>query len=186
MMRNVILFIVALLAFSYNALAQNGNNSQPCAFEGGVFPSDTLFVQKTETYLTEKYELVFRNGESSKILYSLTAEDGSSIEYLMSYKTEMTNYDCFSVYNNAADGNSFLFFDKINRCLYVTNGCYMSYYYPVAELVDFIHLKALLNNRELPQNRTDTLKIGNCTAFVGDGTAKYLEVGLKYLGDVSD
>lgn len=130
-------------------------------------PYDTLYIEKTETYTTETYRLIHYLEGESEVLYTLTTEDGSSIDYLFSYNHGAKVYDCFSNYNNATDGNSFLFFDKINKELYITYGCYADYY-PIPESVDFERQTALLENKwSGAKNPTDTLYTGHSTQFIG-------------------
>lgn len=129
---------------------------------------DTVHVIKTETDTTETYKLIYQFKGRSKVLYTMTAEDGSSINYLFSYNDREKVYDCFAEYNNAAAGNSFLLFNKADKRLYITYGCYADFY-PVPESVDFAKRTALLENKwSLAQNPTDTLYAGRDTSFIGN------------------
>lgn len=176
------LFLMVLLALVFgNACAQKSIGSQQTVTTCNAVSADTLYVQKEEGATADIYKLIFCHKGKVETLYTLVSEDGSAIEYLMSFGSGLKGFACFLVYNNAADGNSFLFFNRKNRCLYLTYACYAGFF-PIAESVDFAQMSVWLENKHSNRNPADTLKAGRNTAFIGySDTIKMIEVSLKKL-----
>ena len=104
--------------------------------------------------------VIAKNGyveQHSAKYHSLTEKDTLYIE---------TEFDCFAVYDNVADGNRFLFFDYESQIAYITPTCF-SGFYPIYSSVDFSKLEVLLRNEPSHLKQlNDTLSIDSKVAYV--------------------
>ena len=104
--------------------------------------------------------VIAKNGyveQNSAKYHSLTEKDTLYIE---------TEFDCFAVYDNVADGNRFLFFDYENQIAYITPTCF-SGFYPIYSSVDFSKLEVLLRNEPSHLKQlNDTLSVDSKVAYV--------------------
>lgn len=116
--------------------------------------SDSVYVTKTSTVFSEIFKVVYNEGINSKTILSYETEDESSMELYSRYRSDTLDYDCILLYNNAADGNTFLFFNHADRRLYITPGCYGGFY-PVAEAIDFNGREVLLKNSHAEKGAAD-------------------------------
>ncbi|MCD7971617.1 MAG: hypothetical protein LUG18_02965 [Candidatus Azobacteroides sp.] len=153
-------FTIGLLFF----LSIGGYTIHPTENPDLFVVGDSLFIRKTLWPDTEKDELViFRNGEVIPI-YTMYTADGSSVEFLFSSGDKTNGYDCFDVYNAAADGSSFLFYTWPENHLYITYGIYTGFD-PIPESVDFVKQDVLLKKRYSTHVPKDTLDLGNRTGY---------------------
>lgn len=129
--------------------------------------TDTLFVQSIETDTISVDKLCVMNELDTLVIYTLRTIDGSSIDYLTSYKKDGARiYDCFAMFNNGADGNQFLFYNYVNRKNYTTHTCF-SGFYPLIESVDLKNKGLLLeNNYRLRIESNDTIDIDCISDYV--------------------
>lgn len=140
---------------------------------------DTVFVQSSEWPSVEKDELIYTYNGKRSTIYTLATADGSSLNFHFSQVNNMPTYDCFVAYNSAADGNSFLFFNRANKRLYITYGCYAQFE-PVPESVDFLKQTVLLKNHLVEQHLTDTLNVGRNTSYIKmENNAQIIKVEFK-------
>ena len=104
--------------------------------------------------------VIAKNGyveQHSAKYHSLTEKDTLYIE---------TEFDCFAVYDNVADGNRFLFFDYESQIAYITPTCF-SGFYPIYSSVDFSKLEVLLRNEHSHLKQlNDTLSVDSNVAYV--------------------
>ncbi|MCC8154047.1 MAG: hypothetical protein LIP01_07450 [Tannerellaceae bacterium] len=163
--------LLVWISMAVYAVNPSGNPDSLVTTGGSVFVRRTLYPG------TEKDELVIsRNGEVVPI-YTLYTADGSSVEYLFSSGDNTGGYDCFEVYNAAADGSSFLFYKRPENHLYSTYGIYAEFD-SAPESVDFVKKEVLLKNRHSTQVPGDTLDLENQTDYF-ICTGNIIRVGLK-------
>ena len=67
----------------------------------------------------------------------MTTENEDDVIHLGTYERNGVKiFDAFSIYNNAADAERFLFYDYVDRKAYISPAIY-SYWRPIFESVDF-------------------------------------------------
>lgn len=75
---------------------------------------DSLYIQKIPNGLCEVHQLYLVRDSEKVLLYEMGDEDGSSIDYEGRFtKKGAYDFECYAIYNNAADGNNFLFYDRL-------------------------------------------------------------------------
>ncbi|WP_278572011.1 hypothetical protein [Prevotella melaninogenica] len=107
------------------------------------------------------------NGQSN-VLLELHCEDGSSIDFVKNIKGKKRKekIGVYAIYNAAADGNSFLFFDYLTRRAYITPTCF-SDCLPEYTSLDFKKRSLILRNtNSFIGSLNDTLNIGDRPEYV--------------------
>lgn len=150
---------------------------------------DSLYIQKIPNGLCEVHQLYLVRDSEKVLLYEMGDEDGSSIDYEGRF-TKKGAYDseCYAIYNNVADGNNFLFYDRLARTAYFTNACFCDFK-PIWETVDFKNKSLLLNYpsaSEKARSSKDTPDVGSGTQYVSASHSdKMIKAGLvKFLKPV--
>ena len=102
------------------------------------------------------------------MLLELYCEDGSSIDFVKNIKgkKQKEKIGVYAIYNAAADGNSFLFFDYLTRRAYITPACF-SDCLPEYTSLDFKKRSLILRNtNSFIGSLNDTLNIGDRPEYV--------------------
>lgn len=164
--RVILLCSLFLLPFCHPS-ARNSCVEQNSVGDNALKEQDILCIETEETESEIIYRLCFGRQDKRKVVFELQTADGSSIDFVQSYKNNgIRKFDCFALYNNAADGNRFLFFDYESQKAYITPTCF-SDFYPICSSVDFSSMEVLLENGNLD------LKCPNDTLCIDD-TVPYL------------
>jgi len=112
--------------------------------------ADTVYIVRIESVYMLRQEPEFSATDAlyhgNKKIYEIHTADGSSIDYQYHYSDEVVNYDCYSVNNNAFDGDSYIFFNRRNGLFYITIACFNGFY-PDKQKVDFENQTLILENR---------------------------------------
>ena len=118
---------------------------------------DILRLEIAETATEARYEVVLKRGTTEYTLYRMTTENEDDVIHLGTYERNGVKiFDAFSIYNNVADAERFLFYDYVDRKAYISPAIY-SYWRPIFESVDFQQREFLLQNCYSEKIMTDTL-----------------------------
>lgn len=156
----VAIILCFLLAFSHSFVANAVPEDVVCE------KNDTLFIKKREQEYQEVYELYFKSMNKCFLILKLETQDGSCIESKKCFRDGKRKIDCFSIYNNSADGSQFLLFDYQSKIAYITDMTFANFY-PIINSIDENNLQILLINNDIKlMNVTDTLKITSESKYI--------------------
>ena len=89
--------------------------------------TDSVYVNKQTLEFSELYTLYYQENGVTKNIYEIDTEDGSSIIYQYHYQDNDIDYECFSVNNNSADCDKYIFFNRKTKIFYITKTCFPGY-----------------------------------------------------------
>lgn len=99
--RVILLCSLFLLPFCHSS-ARNSCVEQNSVGDNVLKEQDTLCIETEETESENIYRLCFGGQDKRKVVFELQTADGSSIDFVQSYKSKGTRkFDCFALYNNA-------------------------------------------------------------------------------------
>lgn len=99
--RVILLCSLFLLPFCHPS-ARNSCVEQNSVGDNVLKEQDTLCIETEETESEIIYRLCFGGQDKRKVVFELQTADGSSIDFVQSYKSKGTRkFDCFALYNNA-------------------------------------------------------------------------------------
>lgn len=179
----VLLLLLGAIFCSCKVRTREIIGKEQCLVDSVLQNRDSAYIQITDMDTCEIYRLCLNNESDTLVIYRLVTEDGSSIDYLNCYKENGNRiFDCFAIYNNAADGNRFLFFNYANKISYITDACF-SGFYPIISSVDLINKELLLENNYSPDIAfKDTLDIGDSRDYIGySDKIRFIKVKLHQL-----
>ncbi len=146
----------------------------------GSSPQDSLIVTEVENDTCCINRLVLLHGDHSEVLLEIHCEDGSSIDFMenINGKNKQEKIGVYAIYNAAADGNNFFFFNYLTRRAYITPACF-SDCRPEYASIDFERKNIILRNINSSfGSLKDTLNIGERQEYIVCGK-KFLFVKAK-------
>jgi hypothetical protein len=95
-----------------------------CQLSVASTSNDSVFVSMQETDSSEIYILYHRMNDTLQKIYEINTVDGSSINYEYRYRDNIFDYDCISLWNNAAGCNQYIFLNRQTSVFYITKHCF--------------------------------------------------------------
>ena len=161
-MKKAIIILVHILLFCLcgesKAKSIECNNQQ-------MKDSLLIITENNETYCISK--LILMQGTKKTVLFKIYCEDGSSIDFRENYYTnDHRKIGIYYVYNAAADGNQFLFFDYSTLGTYITFACF-SNCFPEKTSLNFKKKELLLQkNNATSATPKKVLYIGSKKGYI--------------------
>ena len=160
-MKNIFLFFASyiLLSCSQSYYSSTSKNN---------IWKDSLIITEVENDTCCMNRLILSHNCQNNVLLELHCEDGSSIDFVKNIKGKKRKekIGVYAIYNAAADGNSFLFFDYLTRRAYITPACF-SDCLPEYTSLDFKKRSLILRNtNSFIGSLNDTLNIGDRPEYV--------------------
>ena len=114
-MKNIFLFFASYILLSCSQSYYSGTSKNNIR-------KDSLIITEVENDTCCMNRLVLSHGGHSDVLLEIHCEDGSSIDFMKNIKGKKRKekIGVYAIYNAAADGNSFLFFNYVTRRAYIT------------------------------------------------------------------
>lgn len=129
---------------------------------------DSLIITEMENDTCCMNRLILSHNGQNNVLLELHCEYGSSIDFVKNIrgKKRQEKIGVYAIYNAAADGNSFLFFNYLTQRAYITPACF-SDCVPEYTSLDFKKRNIILRNtNSFTGSLNDTLKIGEKPEYV--------------------
>ena len=160
-MKNLFLFFASYILLSCSQSYYSGTSKNNIR-------QDSLIITEIENDTCCMNRLILSYNGQSNVLLELHCEDGSSIDFVKNIKGKKRNekIGVYAIYNAAADGNSFLFFDYLTRRAYITPACF-SDCFPEYTSLNFKKRSIILRNTNRFIGETnDTLELGDKPEYV--------------------
>lgn len=160
-MKNLFLFFASYILLSCSQSYYSGTSKNNIR-------KDSLIITEIENDTCCMNRLILSYNGQSNVLLELHCEDGSSIDFVKNIKGKKRKekIGVYAIYNAAADGNSFLFFDYLTRRAYITPTCF-SDCFPEYTSLDFKKRSLILRNtNSFIGSLNDTLNIGDRPEYV--------------------
>lgn len=160
-MKKIFLFFASYILLSCSQSHYSGT------FKNNI-QQDSLIITEIENDTCCMSRLILSYNGQSNVLLELHCEDGSSIDFVKNVngKKQQEKIGVYAIYNAAADGNSFLFFDYLTRRAYITPACF-SDCLPEYTSLDLKKRSIILRNtNSFIGSLNDTLNIGDKPEYV--------------------
>ncbi|MFC2514913.1 MAG: hypothetical protein ACFNVZ_09330 [Prevotella melaninogenica] len=160
-MKKIFLFFASYILLSCSQVYYSGTSKNNIR-------KDSLIITEMENDTCCMNRLILSHNGHSDILFKIHCEDGSSIDFVKNIKGKKCKekIGVYAIYNAAADGNSFLFFDYLTRRAYITPACF-SDCLPEYTSLDFKKRSLILRNtNSFIGSLNDTLNIGDRPEYV--------------------
>lgn len=141
---------------------------------------DSLIVTEVENDTCCISKLILLYDGHRDLLLKIHCEDGSSIDFVENIKgkNKQEKIGVYAIYNAAADGSRYLFFNYLTRRAYITPACF-SDCRPEYGSLDFEKKNIMLRNvNRFSGTLKDTLNIGEGQEYIVCGK-RYLFVKAK-------
>ena len=158
---------IVLLIFTFYILTSCSQSCYSGPYKNNS-QQDSLIITEVENDTCCMNRLVLSHDGHSDVLLEIHCEDGSSIDFMKNIKGKKRKekIGVFAVYNAAADGNSFLFFNYVTRRAYITPACF-SDCLPEYTSLNFKKRSIILRNtNRFIDGTNDTLELGDKPEYV--------------------
>lgn len=155
--------LIALLLFAANTCAYAGQNMRT---------KDSLMVVTESNDNACMSHLVRDKSGVRDTLISIYCADGSEIEPLkeVNSKNKQTQIEVFAIYNAAADGSQYVFYNHKNHRAYITFATFADLNLTVVDLNEAQQYVLLSNKNSTKTPTKNTLNTGNKEEYIANAS----------------
>ena len=172
-MKHLYKSLITLLLFAANTCAYAGQNMRT---------KDTIVIVTNNNDDSCMSHLVINKGSVRDTLISIYCADGSDIEPLKSVRSmdKQTQIEVFAIYNAAADGSQYVFYNHKNHRAYITFATFADIKPTVVNLNEAQQYVLLSNKNSTTTPTKKTLNTGNKEEYIANASEyKLIKAGLK-------
>ena len=172
-MKHLYKSLITLLLFAANTCAYAGQNMRT---------KDTIVIVTNNNDDSCMSHLVINKGSVRDTLISIYCADGSDIEPLKSVRSmdKQTQIEVFAIYNAAADGSKYVFYNHQTHKAYITFAIFADINPTVVDLNEAQQYVLLSNKNSTTTPIKKTLNTGNKEEYIANASEyKLIKAGLK-------
>ena len=172
-MKHLYKSLITLLLFAANTCAYAGQNMET---------KDTIVIVTNNSDDSCMSHLVLNKGGVRDTLISVYCADGSDIEPLESMEStdKQTQIEVFAIYNAAADGSQYVFYNHKNHRAYITFATFADLNPTVVDVNEAQQYVLLSNKNSTKTPTKNTLNTGNKEEYIANASEyKLIKAGLK-------
>lgn len=162
-MKHLYKSLITLLLFAANTCAYAGQN---------IGTKDTIVIVTNNNDDSCMSHLVINKDSVRDTLISIYCADGSEIEPLkeVNSKNKQTQIEVFAIYNAAADGSQYVFYNHKNHKAYITFATFADLNPTVVDLNEAQQYVLLSNKNSTKTPTKNTLNTGNKEEYIANAS----------------